>query len=344
MDGIPDTIRSEEDLGEFLATPCRDLVAMMGRLDGDILILGAGGKMGPSLARLARRACREAAADKRVLAVSDVFADTDRRSLEQDDIETILCDLLDPERVRELPPVKNIIYMAGRKFGTEGAEGLTWMVNVVAPANVARTFPGSRIVAFSTGCVYPLVVPSGGSVENDPPAPVGEYASSCLGRERAFEYYSAKNGTSVLLFRLNYAVDLRYGVLVDIARNVFEGRPVDLSVNAFNVIWQGDAVSRALLSLEHAAVPPMPLNVTGPEILVVEAVAKEFGARFGKDVVFAGADSGKAYLSNARLSIDLFGPPKVGAATMIRWVADWIRRGGPTLGKPTHFQVTDGRY
>ena len=190
--------------------------------------------------------------------------------------------------------MKNIIYMAGRKFGTEGAEGLTWMVNVVAPANVARTFPGSRIVAFSTGCVYPLVVPSGGSVENDPPAPVGEYASSCLGRDRA--------------------VALR-----------FQFPQLDIS-------------------LEHAAVPPMPLNVTGPEILVVEAVAKEFGARFGKDVVFAGADSGKAYLSNARLSIDLFGPPKVGAATMIRWVADWIRRGGPTLGKPTHFQVTDGRY
>jgi len=219
------------------------------------------------------------------------------------------------------------------------------MVNVVVPANVARSFRESRIVAFSTGCVYALESPaSGGSVETDAPAPVGEYANSCLGRERAFEYYSRENGTPVLLFRLNYSIDLRYGVLVDIAQAVFEERPVDISVNAANVIWQGDAVNRALLSLELASAPAVPLNVTGPETLVVDAVAKEFGARFGKDVRFAGVDSGKAYLNNALRSIEIFGPPRVDAATMIRWVADWIKRGNRLLGKPTLFQVTDGEY
>jgi hypothetical protein len=345
MRDIPETIRNEQELETFLATPYPETVEMMKRIDGDIMVLGAGGKMGPSLARLAKRACREAGADKRIIGVSDVFDDKVRNDLDSDGIETIVCDLIDPTAVEKLPRATNIIYMVGRKFGEEGTEALTWVVNVVVPANVGRIFRDSRITAFSTGCVYRLESPeSDGSVETDEPDPVGEYANSCLGRERSFEYCSREFSTPVLLFRLNYSIDLRYGVLVDIAQAVNEDRPVDLTVNAVNVIWQGDAINRALLSLELASVPAFPLNVTGPETLVVEAVAKEFGELLGKEVKFAGKDSGKAYLNNARRSIDIFGPPRVTAQTMIRWVVDWIRSGNPLLGKPTLFQITDGEY
>lgn len=345
METIPESISSEEELNRFLATPYTELVQMMQRLDGDIMILGAGGKMGPSLAHLARRACREAGVTKKIIGVSDYFDVDERRSLEEDGVETIVADLMHPGEVESLPRVRNIIYMVGRKFGTEGTQGLTWMINVVVPANVARSFKDSRIVAFSTGCVYALTSPeTGGSVETDPLDPVGEYSNSCLGRERTFEYYSFENKTPVLLFRLNYSVDLRYGVLVDIARNVYEEKPVDRAVNAVNVIWQGDANNRALLCLEHASSPPTPLNVTGPETLEVESVAREFGDLFGKDVRFTGTDLGKVYLSDARRSIELFGSPKVNAKTMIRWVADWIQQGRRLLGKPTLFQVTDGKF
>lgn len=345
MGKTPETIQSEAELNRLLATPYPELIEMMQRLDGDLMILGAGGKMGPSLAHLARRACREAGVSKRVIGVSNEYDANDRKSLEQDGVETVVADLIDPAQIERLPRVDNIIYMVGRKFGTEGTQGLTWLINVVVPANVARTFKDSRLVAFSTGCVYALTSPeSGGSMETDPPAPVGEYSNSCLGRERAFEYYSRQNGTPVLLFRLNYSIDLRYGVLVDIGRNVYEGRPVDISVNAVNVIWQGDANNRALLCLEHTTSPPTPLNVTGPETLAVESVAREFSDLFGKDVRFTGTDLGKVYLSNTRRSIELFGPPNINAETMIRWVADWIQRGGRLLGKPTLFQVTDGKF
>jgi len=345
MQNIPETIRNEEELEAFLATPYAATADMMKRLDGDIMVLGAGGKMGPSLTRLAKQACRDAGVDKRVIGVSDVFDEEVRKGLDSDGIETIVCDLIDPAAVEKLPRAKNIVFMAGRKFGDEGTEALTWVVNVVVPANVGRAFRDSRITAFSTGCVYRLESPeSGGSVETDQPDPVGEYANSCLGRERSFEYCSRQFDTPVLLFRLNYSIDLRYGVLVDIAQAVHQERPVDITVNAVNVIWQGDAINRALLSLELASVPAFPLNVTGPETLVVKAVAREFGRLLGKDVKLAGTDSGKAYLNNARRSTDIFGPPRVPAATMVRWVADWIRSGNRLLGKPTLFQVTDGEY
>jgi nucleoside-diphosphate-sugar epimerase len=218
-------------------------------------------------------------------------------------------------------------------------------MNVVVPANVARTFTDSRIVAFSTGCVYPLVAAGmPGCTEEDPPAPVGEYANSCLGRERVFEYYSRENNTPVLLFRLNYAIDMKYGVLADVAMRVLCGKPVDLSVGRANVIWQGDANNRALLCLEQATSPATPLNITGPETLSIRDLATEFGRLLGRSVTFTGTGGGRAYLNDASRSISLFGPPRIPAAVLVRWTAEWLGRGGVTLGKPTHFTVTDGQF
>ncbi|MBM3335965.1 epimerase, partial [Candidatus Sumerlaeota bacterium] len=258
---------------------------------------------------------------------------------------TIVCDLANVEDMARLPKVKNVIFMVGRKFGVAGSEHDTWVTNTVIAGNAAATFRESNIVAFSTGCVYPLVSPqTGGSVETDATIPVGEYGNSCLGRERVFQYFSARYGTHVLLFRLNYAIDMRYGVLLDIAQAVFSGEPVDMSVSTANVIWQGDANNRALLCLEHTANPPAALNVTGPELLYVKDLAAQFAKIFGVTVRFKGNNSGIAYLSNAARSIALFGPPRVSVEQMVQWIANWVRLGGRTLGKPTHFQVTDGQF
>jgi nucleoside-diphosphate-sugar epimerase len=337
----PETIRTEDELEAFLATPYPQTIEMMRRIGGDIIILGAGGKMGVSLANLAINACRLAGIKKRIIGVDVAIPE----KLKRLGMEVIKCDLLDPSQVNRLPLADNVIFMAGRKFGVKGSEELTWMINVIVPYNVGCRFAGSRIVAFSTGCVYPLVsADSGGCRETDPPDPVGEYASSCLGRERVFEYFSRHKSAPLLLFRLNYSIDLRYGVLLDIARKVFMGKPVDLSVSYTNCIWQGDAINRALLCLEHAAVPPAVLNVTGVEMLSVRDLAGKFAGLFGKKAQFCGKDSGKAYLSNASHSAELFGTPRVSAEQMVKWSADWIKNGGPTLDKPTHFQVTDGHF
>ncbi len=343
---LPHGFQNEDALEAFMTTPYPELIDFMRRLEGDLMILGAGGKMGPTLARLARRACDEAGVARRIMAVSRYSDPAARASVERHGIEAIPCDLLDPDAVAGLPRARNIIFMAGRKFGEVGSETLTWMTNVVAPAIAARAFPDSRFVVFSTGCVYEYLPPAGGvgSRETDIPAPIGEYSHSCLGRERVFEYYSALNGTPLCIYRLNYSIDMRYGVLVDIAQRVHAGMPVDRSVAAFNVIWQGDAIHRALQCLEHASAPPTILNITGPEMHWVEPVAQAFAERFGRPARFAGHDSGRALLSDASRSVEIFGPPRVSVDTMIDWIADWISRGGRTLGKPTHFQVTDGQY
>jgi len=339
-------IQAEAQLEALLAEPYPETVDLMRRLDGDVMILGAGGKMGPSLAHLAINACRAAGIQRRVIAVSRFSNAAQRAQLESWGVETVPCDLLDPDAVRGLPKTPNVIFMAGRKFGEIGSEPLTWMNNVIVPGNVARAFRESRIVAFSTGCVYPLVSPdAGGCRETEPPAPVGEYANSCLGRERVFEFASREFGTLVLLYRLNYAIDLRYGVLHDVARAVFDGDIVDLSVNAVNFIWQGDANNRAVLCLDHAASPAAVLNITGPETFTVCDLARQFAERFGKEVVFTGDEgNAKTYLSDASRSVALFGPRRVTAEQLIDWQAEWIARGGPSLGKPTHYQVTDGQF
>jgi hypothetical protein len=331
-------IRTVADLERELAQPSEEDIAFMRRLDGDVLILGAGGKMGPSLARLCRNASDAAGTPRRIVAVS-------RNIAAQAGVDALPCDLLDREQVGRLPDAPNVLYLAGRKFGSSGNPELTWAMNTVVPAMIAERFRGARMVAFSTGNVYPFrEVSSGGSVESDAPAPVGEYAQSCLGRERVFEYYSGRDGTPCLLFRLNYAVDLRYGVLVDIARKVFAGAPVQVGVPAFNVIWQRDANSYALRSLEYCATPPRILNVTGPEILRVREVANWFAARFGRECNFEGKEATTALLSDATACFQLMGAPEVTAEQLAEAVASWIEAGGASLDKPTHFEVSDGRF
>jgi dTDP-4-dehydrorhamnose reductase len=342
---IPQEITSEQQLENLFADPYPETVELMRRLQGAILILGAGGKMGPSLAHLASNASRYAGIDKRIIAVSR-FPDTRVcTQLEEWGVETISADLSDESDIHMLPDAANVIFMAGRKFGSVGSESETWLMNTVVPAGVARRFAGSRILVFSTGCVYDLVSRrSGGSKETDAPNPIGEYANSCLGRERIFEYYSSVYGTAFVLFRLNYAIDLRYGVLVDIARSVYTQQPIDISVDDVNVIWQGDANNRALLALEYATAPPFVLNVTGDEILTVSSIAEKFGALFGIPVRYIGTPVDRSYLSDSGKSIGLFGPPRISVDLMIRWIADWIQKGGTVYGKPTLFHITDGNY
>jgi nucleoside-diphosphate-sugar epimerase len=337
--------RDEADLEERLSRPAPRLVAQMRALAGDLIILGIGGKMGVSLGRLAVRALRAAGRAARVIGVSRFSSPEARSALEADGIETLACDLADPDAVARLPPVNNVLFLAGRKFGTVGDEAGTWVANTVVPGHVARHFAGGRIVAFSTGCVYPLVPPAaGGCREDTPPAPVGEYALSCLGRERVFEHFSRQAGTPVCLFRLNYAADLRYGVLHDLATAILAGAPVSLNVPAFNVIWQGDANHRALYALDLCASPPAVLNVTGPEQLRTRTVAERIGALFARPVSWAGPEGETAYLNDASRSLALFGPPAVSAAELIAWQAAWLAAGNRGLGKPTHFAVSNGVF
>lgn len=341
MTNLPDRIETVAELDEILSRPDQALIDYMKKLDGDLMILGAGGKIGPTLARLARRAVEEAGVDKEIYAV-DVLP---LAELETEGIKSITCDLLKLEDVERLPRVRNIIFMAGRKFGSTGNEPLTWAINVIVPYHVARTFTDSRISAFSTGCVYPVMhVFSGGPTEATPPDPVGEYAMSCLGRERMFDFLSQTKQSSVVHIRLNYSVELRYGVLYDIAKSVWNGEPVDVTTGFANVIWQGDASSQIIRSLSLASSPPAILNVTGPETFSVRQAALKFGELMGKEVQITGEENGMAYINNATRANELFGYPSVPLGKVIEWTADWIMRDGVSLGKPTHFETQDGRY
>ncbi len=338
-------IRSEVELEERLSRPSPADVAFLRELEGDLLILGVAGKMGPSLARRARRAAEQAGVRKRIVGVARFSNPRVRQELEAAGVETITADLLDDEQLRALPDFPNVIYMAARKFGTTGNEYLTWALNTYLPGRVADRFRRSRIVAFSSGNVYPLVpVLHGGPTEATAPEPVGEYAQSVLGRERMFEYFSARYGTPVALLRLNYAIDLRYGVLADIARKVYERRPVNLAMGMVNVIWQGDANSVALRALGLCQSPPAVLNVTGPETVSVRSLARKFGERFGVEPVFEGTEAPTALLSDASRCHLLFGYPEVTLEQMIEWVSEWIRSGGVLWDKPTHFEVRDGKF
>jgi nucleoside-diphosphate-sugar epimerase len=292
----------------------------------ELLVIGAGGKMGPSLVERARRAAPYA----KIVAVTRSGQDS------------IAADLLDREQVKALPDSENVIFLAGRKFGSTGDEGLTWAANVLLPAMIAERYRDARIVALSSGNVYPLT--RGGANEHTPPAPVGEYAQSVLARERIFEYFSGLYGTQVALLRLNYAIDVRYGVLLDIGRKVFLREPVSVAMGAVNVIWQGDANSVVLRSLALASAPPFILNVTGPEVLRVRDLAVRFGKHFGIEPVFHGNEAETALLNDASLCHRLLGRPSVGIEEMIEMIAAWILEGGPTLNKPTHFEVRDGKF
>lgn len=326
-------------------TPSAALIADIGRIKGDILLLGVGGKMGPSMAQLARKAADAAGTGQRIIGVSRFSDAKARAALDAAGVETIAADLLDEAALAELPDVPNVIYLAGQKFGTTGKEAFTWAMNTYLPGRVAEKYRHSRIVAFSTGNVYPFrLVSQGGASEALPADPKGEYGQSCLGRERIFQYFSEKYGTPVLIYRLNYAIDYRYGVLLEVAKSVRSGRPIDLSTGHVNVIWQGDANEIAIRSLLHCEAPAKLLNVTGPETVSVRWLAREFGALFGKEPVFANAEEPTALLSNAAEAHRLFGYPRVTLKEMIELTAGWLTQGGELIDKPTHFQEREGKF
>jgi NAD dependent epimerase/dehydratase family len=339
-------IQTVADLEDHLSRPCDADASAMAALHGDLLILGVGGKMGPSLARLARRAADVAKTRQRIVAVARFTNQGLPAELSALGIETIACDLLEPGALIRLPEIPNVIFMAARKFGSSGAEHLTWAMNTYLPALVAERYRNSRIVAFSTGNVYPLrSVSQGGAIESTPVGPIGEYAQSALGRERMFEYASMRWGIRVAILRLNYAVELRYGVLLDIGRAVFEHRPISLSMPFVNVVWQRDANSWCLRSFAHCQSPPFVLNITGPETLSVRDLAMQFGKHFGVEPTFLNdGDGSTALLSDAGQANHFFGPPTATPPEMIEWIADWIREDRVTFNKPTHFQTRDGKF
>jgi nucleoside-diphosphate-sugar epimerase len=336
---------TESELDEALSRPTEGVLATLRRHPGDVIVLGAGGKMGPSLSRMAKRGLEAIGSSARVIAVSR-FSSADLPAwLSRHGIEPLAADLLDAAAVRALPDAANLIYMAGQKFGTQGAPSTTWAMIAIVPALVAERYAGVPTVAFSTGNVYPLApVEQGGPAEDGLVGPVGEYAMSCLARERIFEYYASARGTPVTIVRLNYAIDLRYGVLVDVARKVWNDEPVGLSMGYANVIWQGDANARALQCLDLAASPAAVINLTGAETISIRQCAVRLGQRLGKAPRFAGVEASDALLSNAARSHALFGPPTVDLDTLLGWVAAWVRRGGRLLGKPTRFEARDGRF
>ncbi len=338
-------LKGIEESYQDLLRPSSILVSDVKKLEGDILILGAGGKMGPALAKLAKQAVAEAGVDKKVIAVSRFSEDGLRDELNGLGIETLVADLLDDDQLRHLPDVKNVLYLAGQKFGTNGKESFTWAMNTYLPGIVAQKYRNSRIVVFSTGNVYPFsAVSIGGVAEEDPTGPIGEYAQSCLGRERIFQFFAAKYRTPVFIYRLNYANDVKYGVLLEILKSVNSGAPIDLSTGHVNVIWQGDANEMAIRALHHCAVPAKIVNITGPETVSVRWVAQQFGMLLGKVPQFKNEEKSTALLSNASEAFHLFGYPQVTLKRMIEILAEWVTRGGETINKPTHFQEREGKF
>lgn len=337
----------EETAAQYrkLLLPSADLISDMARIDGDIMILGAGGKMGPGMARAAKQAADGAGIKKRIIGVSRFSEPGLSEALNREGIETISIDLLNDEQLQSLPEVKNVLYLAGTKFGTQGRESFTWAMNAYLPGRIAEKFRHSRIVVFSTGNVYPLVpVFGGGATEDLTPEPIGEYGQSCLGRERVFQYFSEKNNTPVLIYRLNYANDVTYGVLLEIAKSVKEKKPVDLTMATVSVIWQGDANEIAIRCLLHCSVPARILNVTGPEIVSLRWLAEQFGHMLGEKPQFIHEEQSSAFLSNAAESFRLFGYPKVTLKQMMELVLEWLKQGGKILNKPTHFSERKGKY
>ncbi len=338
-------IDTEDQLEDRLALPGAADIEAMRVLDGDIIVLGVGGKMGPSLVRLMQRAIVKSGVKRKVIAVARFSDKALPALLQAEGIETIASDLLEDGSLRALPDAPNVIFMAARKFGTTGSEYLSWAINTQLPALVADRYRHSRIVCFSSGNVYPLrPVTQGGATEDTPVAPQGEYAQSVLGRERIFEHASHRWGTPVALLRLNYAIDLRYGVLADIGQMVYNKQPIDLRMPVMNMIWQGDANSVCIRSFPFCQSPAFVLNLTGPETLSTRWIAEKFARHFGYEPVFTGEETSSALFSNAAKQHRLFGYPTVTPDEMIEWVAHWITRGGPMLGKPTHFQTRDGKF
>jgi len=338
-------MRNIESVYKKLLEPSADLIEDIATIDGDIIVLGIGGKMGPGLARVAKQAIDKAGINKKIIGVARFSEPGLQEQLNSEGIETISADLLNEDDLQALPQEKNVLYLAGTKFGTTGKESLTWAMNSYLPGRVAQKFKNSRIVVFSTGNVYPLVpVVSGGATEDLPPEPIGEYAQSCLGRERIFQYFSLKNNTPVLIYRLNYANDVTYGVLHEIAKSVKENQPVDLSMGTASVIWQGDANEIAIRCLKHCSAPAKILNVTGPETVSLRWLAEQFGKMLGVTPEFINEERSTSFLSNAAESFRLFGYPKVTLKQMMEVILEWLNEGGKTINKPTHFSERKGKY
>ncbi len=345
ISSLPESIRDQEQLEDLLSEPTEAAVRALAQVEGDIMLLGVAGKMGPTLARMARRASDTAGTARRVIGVSRFSTPGSEDALRAHGIETIRGDLLDESFLTALPDAANVIHMAVMKFGATGNPAMTWAMNVHLPAMICRRFCRSRILAFSTGNVYPLVpIDSGGSLETDPVGPVGEYAMTALGRERMFDHFSQTLGMPVSLVRLNYAVEMRYGVLVDIGRKVLADENIDLSMGHANVIWQGDANAMTLAALADASAPPFVVNVAGPELVSVRETAETFGRLFHKTPKLTGTEAPNALLSDGTKGYDRYGRPRVSCEQLVRWIAHWIQAGGSSLGKPTHFEVRDGKF
>ena len=338
---VPRRFASVAELEAFLATPSPALVADLDKVEGDLVILGVAGKMGPTLARLAKNA----SPGRRVIGVARFSDPGVKERLDSWGVETIACDLLDRAAIGALPDAPNVVFAAGHKFGASGAPALTWAMNAHVPALVAERYRSARVVAFSTGNVYGLApVGVAGASETAMPAPVGEYAQSCLGRERMFEFFSARHGTPGRIVRLNYAIDMRYGVVFDVASKVNRGDPVDVTMGHVNVIWQGDANAQVLRCLAHCTTPTTPINCTGPETLSVRWLAGELGARLGVAPQITGQEAPTALLSDTTRASTLFGYPLVPMGALLDWVADWVGAGRESFNKPTKFEVRDGGF
>ena len=338
-------VETESTLDELLTRPGPALVEFIKTIRTPLLLLGAGGKMGPTLAVMAQRAAQQASHRLEILAASRFSDETARRWLDDHDVRTICCDLMDSDNLRQLPDAEHIIYLVGLKFGTTQNPASTWAINTLVPANVCARYPRSKIAALSSGSIYPLVpIHSGGAAESEPLTPLGEYANACVARERIFEYFSHQNHTPIALLRLFYAVEMRYGVLVDIAQKVYAGEPIDLTMGHLNWIWQGDATERILRSLALVSTPPTPFNLTGSKTYSVRELALQFGKLLERRVRFTGAEAGTALLGDTRRLRGHLGEPSMPDEVVIRWIAHWVHRQGRLLGKPTHFEVRDGRY
>lgn len=333
-------------LEDLLSRPTAGVLDTLRTLPGDVIVLGAGGKMGPTLARMVRRGLDAIGhSGRRATAVSRFSSKAAADSLRQSGVQTIACDLTKRDEIQRLPDAENVIFMAGQKFGTSDAPELTWVTNTLVPALVAERYAKSRIVVLSTGCVYRLAAIDGpGSREEDPLDPPGEYANSCVGRERVFTHYSKLNGTPMLMVRLCYAIDLRYGVLLDLAQKIWNGEPIDVRMGATNVIWQGDANARVIQGLCHVSSPPDAVNVTGRERLKIRDLATRLGGLLGREAALTGEEAPTAWVWDAQRSYEWFGPPQVSIDEMLQATADWVRRGGETLNRPTHFEVRDGQF
>ena len=338
-------LSTEAQIDAALSEPTPQLVECFGRLKGDILILGVGGKVGPTLAQTAVRAAEASGVSRAVIGVDLFPTAASRTRLDRLGVKTVKADLMKPGAFEALPDAPNVMYMIGRKFGSTGAEWGTWLTNVFLAGEAARRYRKSRIVAFSSGNIYPfLPLGTNGATETTPPSPLGEYAMSCLGRERMFDYYGNEAGAKVLQFRLNYAAELRYGIVLDVAMQVWNGTPINVSMGHVNVVWQGYVSAVALQCFELAASPPRVLNVTGPEIVPIRWMATRLGELMDKKPKFVGEEALNALLSNSTQCHKLFGYPQVNVDTMIEWVAHWVMRGGATLNKPTHYETRDGKF